>query len=118
MAFCISFAAFVFAFWGPAFVEFWVGKDLMVESALYYLFAVYIAFTAWSNVFAYFVNAIGELGLQLATALVAAVLNILLSIYFVNILGMGVEGVVMATLFSLSIYCIFGPIQVLRITRA
>lgn len=117
VALCFFGIAALFAVIGPTVVSVWIGSGFEVIGSLYFLFAAYIGFTVWSNVFSYFINAIGDLNLQLATALVAACLNPLLSICFVKFYGMGVEGVVLATIFSLSIYGIFGPIQVLRIIR-
>ena len=65
--------------------------------------------------FAYFVNAINKLQLQLYTSVVAALINIPLSIYLVKSLELGLEGVVLATVISLSIFAVLAPIQVFKI---
>ncbi len=113
----LFFGAFVIAFMGPWIVRLWVGDTIVIQSSLYYMFALFIVFSVWSNVFAYFVNAIGNLNLQLCTAIIAALINIPLSIAFVKIYGMGLDGIMLATIISLSIYSVFGPFHVFGIIR-
>jgi len=100
---------------GPIIVKLWIGDEVIASQTLYYLFAVFILFSVWSNVFAYFVNAINRLNVQLYTAIVAAIINIPLSVYFVKFVGLGLEGIILATIISLSVFSIIGPIQVFRI---
>ncbi|MBD3842817.1 MAG: polysaccharide biosynthesis C-terminal domain-containing protein, partial [Campylobacterales bacterium] len=88
---------------------------IVASKTLYYLFAVFILFSVWSNVFAYFVNATNQLGVQLYTSIIAAAINIPLSIFFVTKLGLDLEGIIMATILSLSIFAFLGPIQVFKI---
>lgn len=103
---------------GPIIVKLWIGDEAIASQTLYYLFAVFVLFSIWSNVFAYFVNAIGSLGVQLYTAIVAAFLNIPLSIYFVASLELGLNGILLATLVSLSLFAFIGPVQVYAILKS
>lgn len=107
--------AFLLAGIGPNIVGLWVGEEVRASDSLYYLFAVFIALSVWSNVFAYFVNAVNRLTVQLFTAVIAALINIPLSIYFVNSLGLGLHGIILATIVSLSLFAILGPIHVVKI---
>lgn len=100
---------------GPIIVKLWIGDEVIASQTLYYLFAVFILLSVWNNVFAYFVNAIGNLGVHLYTAIVAAFLNIPLSIYFVESLNFGLNGIIMATIVSLSLFAFIGPVQVFKI---
>lgn len=109
--------AILLALVGPFIVKLWIGEDGSAPHSLYMLFALFIIVSVWNNVFAYFVNAINELSVQLWTAILAGLLNIPLSIFLVKYVGMGVGGVVMATLLSLSIYSFIGPLQVLKIIK-
>tara|TARA_R110001606_G_scaffold178752_1_gene325429 strand:+ start:12392 stop:13720 length:1329 start_codon:yes stop_codon:yes gene_type:complete len=115
VAFILFIGALFLAIIGPIIVDIWIGYEVAVSSSLYYIFALFIVFSVWSNVFAYFVNAINRLNFQLYTALFAALINIPLSVYFVRSLNMGLEGVLLATVISLSIFSFFGPIQVYKI---
>ncbi|SFH78244.1 Membrane protein involved in the export of O-antigen and teichoic acid [Pseudomonas guineae] len=119
----IKFASLIFvmaillALVGPLIVKLWIGEDGSAPHSLHMLFAFFIIVSVWNNVFAYFVNAINELSVQLWSAILAGLLNIPLSIFLVKYVGMGVGGVVMATLLSLSIYSFIGPLQVLKIIK-
>lgn len=117
LAFVLFFAAFFLAAVGPMIVKLWVGNKVTSPSSLYYLFALFIVFSVWSNVFSYFVNSINRINLQLYTSIVAAIINIPLSIYFVKVSRLGLEGIVLATIISLSIFSILGPIQVFNILK-
>lgn len=117
IAFLLVVAAICMGFAGPFIVNFWVGSSVVVGANLYWVFVIYIAVSVWNNVFAYLVNALGKLKVQMFTSMLAAALNIPLSIYFVNGLGYGVEGVLYSTVFCLLFYAVLGPIQVYRLLR-
>jgi O-antigen/teichoic acid export membrane protein len=116
-AMLIFLMAILLAVVGPLIVKLWIGEDGSAPRSLYILFALFIVVSVWNNVFAYFVNAINELSIQLWTAVMAGLLNIPLSIFLVKYMGMGVGGVVLATVLSLSIYSFIGPLQVLKIIK-
>jgi len=115
IAILLFIGAFALAALGPEIVKLWVGDEVIVSKRLYYLFAVFIVFSVWSNVFAYFVNAVNRLSVQLYTSIIAAILNIPLSIFLVNSLKLGLEGIILATIISLSIFALLGPIHVFKI---
>ncbi|KRW64905.1 hypothetical protein AO729_07900 [Pseudomonas sp. TTU2014-066ASC] len=117
LAFALLLSAVAAACLGPLIVHLWMGDAVNVSRPLYFMFALFIGLSVWNNVFAYFVNAIGKLSVQLVTALLAACLNIPLSIFFVRDCGMGAEGVLLATVASLSIYGLVGPLEVYKLTR-
>jgi Na+-driven multidrug efflux pump len=98
-------------FLGPYIVNLWIGTEIKVDKTIFYFFSLYMLVSVWSNIFAYFVNAINKINLQVITSVVAALINIPLSVYFIKRLDFGVEGVVFATTISLSIYAVLGPVQ-------
>lgn len=93
----------------------WLGDDLGVTGILIVSMAALTLITVWNNIFAIFVNGIGKLKVQVITAVIGAVINIPLSIFFVSYVGLGVSGVVMATCASLLIGSVIIPIQVKRL---
>ncbi|MBD3647448.1 MAG: oligosaccharide flippase family protein, partial [Pseudomonadales bacterium] len=109
--------AILMALAGPLIVKFWIGDQVQIAQGSYFLFAVFVGLLAWSNIFAYFTNAINRLDVQLATATVGAALNIPLSVLFVKVGDLGLNGILLATLVSISLYGVLGPIQVFRILR-
>lgn len=98
-------------------VGLWIGEDFQISMPLVISMAGFILISTWSNIFAIFVNGIGQIKLQLFTAIIAMIINIPLAIYFTKYLGFGVNGVVLATCTSLSLFAIAGPIQVYFILR-
>jgi len=117
IALSLFLGAFILALIGPIIVKLWIGDEIEASQTLYYLFAVFILFSVWSNVFAYFVNATNKLSIQLYTSFLAAVLNIPLSIYLASSLKLGLDGIILATIISLSFFAFFGPIQVFNILK-
>jgi len=96
----------------PEIIALWIGTSFNVDNTLYLFMGLFIIISVWNNVFAYFVNAIGVLHVQTITAIIAGITNIPLSIYFVENCQMGLSGVVLGTVCSLSIFAVFGSIQV------
>lgn len=117
VALVLFVGAFILAVAGPIIVKLWIGDEVTASTSLYYLFALFIVFSVWSNVFAYFVNAVNRLNVQLYTSILAAIINIPMSIYLVKVAGLGLEGIILATIISLSIFSLLGPIQVFKILK-
>ena len=98
-------------------IQLWIGGDLKLPMALIVSMGGFVIISAWNNIFAFVVNGIGQIKLQLCTAMIAMIINIPLAIYFTKYLGFGVNGIVLATCASLSIFAIAGPIQVYFILK-
>lgn len=95
----------------------WVGHEMNISYSLTVSIGIFVLVSTWNNIYAMFVNGIGDIKIQLYTAVVAMFLNIPLSLIFVKYLGLGLSGIVMATIVSLSLAAIALPIQVHRIMR-
>jgi O-antigen/teichoic acid export membrane protein len=117
IAFILIPSAFLLATAGPLIVDLWVGGTIDIGQRVYYIFAFFIALSVWGNVFSYLANAFSRLNVQLIAACLAAVVNIIFSIYFVKVLGFGLEGIIMATSCSLMIYSFAGPVEIYFIFR-
>ncbi len=92
----------------------WVGGQGYDKNLLVSL-SIFVVISVWNNVFATLLNAIGEIRLQMVTSIIAMLINIPLSVFFVYVLHFSMVGIVFATCISLSIFAIFGPFQVRRI---
>ncbi|HET8730092.1 MAG TPA: lipopolysaccharide biosynthesis protein [Moraxellaceae bacterium] len=101
----------------PSLVRWWLGELAVGRTALYLGFAVFVWLSCWSNIWAYFLNGIGEVRVQMYSALVAAGLNIPLSLWFARGLGMGEAGVIWGTVVSLCFFSVIGPIETTRVIR-
>ena len=93
----------------------WLGDNTPEMSMSNYIYmAITLLFLAWHNIFAYFTNGIEQTKIQLYSTLFGAIINIPLSILFVKYFDMGLNGVLLATIISLSIFGFFGPIQAIK----
>lgn len=99
---------------GPYVTKLWIGDEFYASFSTYVMFAIFIIVSVWNNVFAYYVNAINKTNVQLVTAIIGAVLNIPLSIFFVKYLGFGLDGILMSTIVCLTIYSFVGPYEVYK----
>lgn len=98
-------------------IALWIGHEMPVSQSLVTSIGLFFLVSTWNNIYAMFVNGVGKIKLQLYTAVVAMVINIPLAIYFVKWLDLGLSGVVLANVVSLSLSAIALPIQVNQIIR-
>ena len=80
------------------------------EPGLIALFAVYTITTQFGAIYVNVTNGLGRIKLQMFTAIIGAVLNIPLSIFFAKYMGMGISGIKLATLI-----CCLGSIVIIPI---
>lgn len=92
-------------------INIWVGPQIKYPYLLVVLMGIYTIISVWSNIYAYFVNGIGKVRLQMYSAILGGLMNIPLSVYFVKFLDMGISGVILGTIISLSLFAVIGPIQ-------
>jgi O-antigen/teichoic acid export membrane protein len=99
------------------FYKIWVGTEIQIPSILSVLMAVFIVISMWNNIYAYFLNGVGKIQLQLYSAIAVGFLNIPLSILFAKHLNIGVAGVILATIICLTPSAIWSPLQYYKIVN-
>ncbi|MBN2365589.1 MAG: hypothetical protein EH225_06300 [Calditrichaeota bacterium] len=99
------------------FYRFWVGTEIVVPFILSVLMAIFVSISMWNNIFAYFLNGVGKIQIQVYNAIFMGLLNIPLSIYFAGHLGLGISGVILATIFCLLPSMIWAPLQYHKIVH-
>jgi len=92
-------------------IHIWVGPDIRFPTMLVILMGVYTIIVTWNAVYAVFVNGVGKIEPQMYSAIIAGLINIPLSIYLAKNLGMGISGIILGTIISLSLFAIIGPVQ-------
>lgn len=102
-------------FFAPHILGFWVGQEFTYNHQLYFMMGLFVLISCWNSIFAIFVNGVNRLRLQFITSIIALIINIPLSIFLVKFWGMGVDGVVLGTILSLSLFGITAPVQVYSI---
>jgi len=95
----------------------WIDTPLTVPDNLIAMMLVLVLITTWNNIFAMFINGTGLIKPQLYTSVFAMILNIPLSIYFVTVLEMGTNGVVLGTVISLLGAAIVLPTQTIFLIK-
>lgn len=113
----VILSVIVMGFLARPVIAIWIGHEINVSYPLIVTIGLFVLVSTWNNIYAMFVNGIGDIKIQLYTAVAAMFLNIPLSLIFVKYLGLGLSGIVMATIVSLSLAAIALPIQVHRIMR-
>jgi Na+-driven multidrug efflux pump len=76
---------------------------------------LYAIISTWNNIFAYFINGVGKIKLQMYYGIIAMIINIPISIFFAKTLNMGSAGVILGTCVSLLFGFTLGPIQYYKI---
>ena len=97
--------------------KFWIGDDIKIPFILSLLMALYVSLHTFNSIFVTFIFAAGKIRLQMYLALIAALVNIPLSIMFAKYLDMGPPGVIFATVLCTLPNIILGPLQYLKIVN-
>lgn len=93
----------------------WVGKDIEVPFLLSLLSGIFVITANWNNIFVYFLNGVGKIRLQFYNAIITAIINIPLSIFFAKYLNMGISGVMLSTIVCIIVGSVWAPVQYLKI---
>jgi O-antigen/teichoic acid export membrane protein len=93
----------------------WVGDKVSISLSLSLSMALFVLLMTFNMVYVNFINGVGKIKLQLITAIVSIGINIPLSIFFAKYLEWGINGVIMATCFSLGYSVILRPLQYYKI---
>jgi O-antigen/teichoic acid export membrane protein len=111
---CVVFAGVLIVLAAP-FYSLWVGSAMHIPFALTLSMAVYVCVNAWNSIFASFQNGVGVLRLQLIGAIGGGILTVPLAIFLASTLGIGVKGVLWATIAGSLLPAVWSPIQYRKI---
>ncbi len=107
----------IMGFTASYIINIWTSGKVLVSNQMVWVFALYTLISIWNNIYAFFLNGISVIRVQIYTSVAAALLNIPFAFLFVKYFNMGSEGVVLSMAISLSIFAIAGPIQSFKIIR-
>ncbi|PWA04892.1 lipopolysaccharide biosynthesis protein [Flavobacterium psychrotolerans] len=99
----------------PLVYQLWIGKTVTIPLSLTIYMAIFFALTIFYSPFTYFINGTGKVKLQMYAIVSTAIVNIPLSIFLAKNLGLGVSGVIIATILCLVPHIIICPLQYLKI---
>lgn len=90
----------------------WISGDFVISNNLVISMSIFVLISIWNNIYAMFLNGVGEIKIQLYTAIVAMFINIPISIFLAKSTELGVAAIVVGTICSLFIGALILPIQV------
>ena len=95
--------------------EIWLGDRVTIPFRLSAAWAFFVAMQTFNSIFIQIINGTGKIKLQMILGITAAILNIPLSILFAKYYGLGVTGVIGATIFTEVLTFMFYQIQYRKI---
>lgn len=101
----------------PYIIKIWIGEEIIINSLLTIGMGIFSLLMIWNNIYGNFTNGVSKMKSQLISYLIGSVLNIPLSIYFAKYIFEDVEGVIFASILSLSIFSIVGPLSTMKIIK-
>ncbi|MDP9076353.1 MAG: hypothetical protein M3O71_02925 [Bacteroidota bacterium] len=93
----------------------WVGNQIAIPISLSISLGVYSIVFNWNNIFAYFINGVSKIRLQLYSSIFIGLVNIPLSYILVKYTQLGMSAIVIANSLCLLISSIWSPIQCYKI---
>jgi O-antigen/teichoic acid export membrane protein len=93
----------------------WVGSSVDIPFSLSLWLGVYSIIVNWNNMFAYFINGVSKIRLQLYSSIIIGVINIPLSYVLAKYTGWGLCSIVIANTLCLFVSAVWSPIQCYKI---
>ena len=95
--------------------DIWIGSQVEIPFLLTILMGLFAIVSNWNNIFAYFLNGVGKIRISLYYSIFIGIINIPLSIILAKNFGIGISGVIAATLLCMIIGSVWAPIQYYKI---
>lgn len=90
--------------------DLWINNEFEYQNTTLIIILLIAVIQYWNNIHAFFLNGIGAVKLQTKTAIASILINIPLSIFLG--LKFGVDGVLISTIISISVFGALGPFNV------
>lgn len=99
----------------PLIYRIWIGKDVIIPLSLTIYMGIFFSLSIFYLPYNFFINGVGKVKLQMYFIVIAAIVNIPLSIFLAKNLGLGVGGVILGTTLCSLPHLLFCPIQYYKI---
>lgn len=106
----VAALALAMAWFAAPVISAWLGPAQVGPPLLYACFALSTVLACWSNVFAYFLTALGDTRAQIRSAIAATVINFPASYFFAVMMKMEAAGVVLGTCCAMLVFSFIGPV--------
>ncbi len=97
------------------FYAFWVSEDVNIPFRLSAIMALYFILYTFGGIFVQFVNGVSKIKMQLYSSVIGAIIFFPMAHFFIKVLHMNVEGLVLATLITNWYGPFLSPIQYRKI---
>ncbi|WP_033541951.1 lipopolysaccharide biosynthesis protein [Planococcus sp. CAU13] len=114
----LMFGVIIIGLISPHIIKIWIGEEIFIHPNLILSIIIFTAMHMWCNIFQAILNGMNKLNVQMYSYGIATIINIPISIYLVLNTGMGVTGIVIGTIISLSFPSIILPWYTLRNFRS
>jgi Na+-driven multidrug efflux pump len=92
-----------------------VGENISVPVMISIATGIFVIVANWNNIFTTFVYGVGKLRIQVVYSIFTAILNIPLSIFLAKTIGLGITGVMIATIICLIFSSLLSPLQYFKL---
>lgn len=94
-------------------LAFWLPHDKIItpDASMIVCMAIFVLISYWNNIYSYYLNGISETKIQVNTAIIGAVINVPLAIFLVKYVHLGLTGIIISMITSLSFFSFLGPIE-------
>jgi len=99
-------------FFGEYILNSWVRSDELYNKSLFIALSALTMLRVFSSNFSTLFNGLGVLRFQIAHSVLAVILNIFCTVFFVKHMGFGTEGVAMGTVLAMIPYLLFSPLYI------
>ncbi len=89
-------------------------KIITPEPSLIICMAFFVLISCWNNIYSYYLNGISETKMQVNTAIIGAIINVPLAVLLVKYFHIGLTGIIISMITSLSLFSFLGPIVTYR----
>lgn len=107
----------IFYFSSEFIIKLWLKRDINISNNLIFFMAIFVLIRVYGIIYMTFLNGIGKVKLQMYLYIFGAIINVPLSIYFVNYLNLGSSGVILGTILSVLGLSIILPIETYKILK-
>ena len=89
----------------------WLKDAIHISFMASVLMGIYVVILSWHNTFVYLINGIGKIRLQVIIYMVMGIMVLPISYFFIKVLNLGIEGSILAMIFSVLPAAVLIPIQ-------
>ena len=111
----LSLFAVLLYFFSKEIIKFWMSDQINIQNDLALIMCAFFVVRVWCDVYAYFLNGISKIKIQMYLAIIQAMINLPISIFLGK--EFGVVGVIAGSLITLSLSAFILPIYTYYLIR-